>query len=192
MIKAVIFDCFGVLTSDGLLPFRKRYFGDDQEKIIQAVDIGKRVDAGLADYDDLIKELARLANKSEEATRSEIESNVADEELFTYIRDNIKPRYVIGMLSNAGANWLDELFQPWQVELFDGIALSYQIGVTKPAPEAYHAIANTLGVLPEECLFIDDQQRYVFGATDIGMRGLVFTSTEQFIHNFEEMISSEN
>lgn len=39
--------------------------------------------------------------------------------------DDLKPDYKIGFLSNAGANWLDELFI-WQ-QAFDEVVLSYQV-----------------------------------------------------------------
>jgi FMN phosphatase YigB (HAD superfamily) len=34
-------------------------------------------------------------------------------------------------------------------------------------------------VQPEECIFVDDQERHVEGAKDAGMTGLVFTDVPQ-------------
>lgn len=109
--------------------------------------------------------------------------------LLEYIRDSVKPHYAIGMLSNAAENWLDTIFEPWHIALFDEVVLSCDVGATKPEAIMYETIAVKLGSLPEECLFIDDQPRFVTGAQDIGMKGIVYTQTRSFIHEFEEAVA---
>jgi hypothetical protein len=61
MIKAVVFDCFGVLASDGWLPFREKYFGNDPQLFRKATELNKRTDSGLLSYDEFIEAIARLA-----------------------------------------------------------------------------------------------------------------------------------
>lgn len=188
MIQAVIFDCFGVLTTDGWLAFRERYLDADPPRLERGVASNKRVDAGLISYDDFIHEIADLAGVSIQQTLSVIEGRTVNEKLFTYIRDQLKPACKIGMLSNAADDWLDQLFEPWQNKLFDQTVLSYQVGVIKPDPLMYQTVAERLGVLPEECIFIDDQQRYVDGAVNVGMRGVHFTDTQQTMTAIEELL----
>lgn len=132
MIKAVIFDCFGVLTT--------------------------------------------------------IDGNTPDDKLFAFIRDELKVHYKIGMLSNANANWLDELFEPWQVKLFDEVALSYQVGAVKPEAAIYQLITGRLGALPEECLFVDDVEGYCEAAARLGMRTIWHRKTEDTIASIKELL----
>jgi HAD superfamily hydrolase (TIGR01549 family) len=179
MIRAIIFDCFGVLTTDGWLPFKRKHFSHDRKLQAEATDLNKQVDAGLASYDDFVQAIAELANVPHEEAQTAIEDNVADEELFAYIAHELRPNYNLGMLSNAGANWLDKLFKPEQVQLFDAIALSYETGFVKPDPRAYQTVAERLVVAPEECVFIDDQERYCTAAKEQGMQAIVYTSLEQ-------------
>lgn len=186
-IKAVLFDCFGVLTRDGWLPFRDTHFSHDKDLYEQATISNQKVNAGLHSYDDFIRELADMAGISVEETRRSIENNPPNEALFAYIRDELKSHYKIGMLSNAGANWLDDIFQPWQVALFDEVLLSYQISATKPEPVMYVTIAERLGVEPEECVFIDDQARFCTGARDVGMKAITFESTDQITSDLERL-----
>jgi HAD superfamily hydrolase (TIGR01509 family) len=188
MIRAVIFDCFGVLARDGWLPFREKYFGSNPDHLELAIASNKRVDAGLTSYDDFITEVAQLAELSEAEAMNEIENNPPDEQLFTFIQQELKPNYKIGMLSNAGANWLDEIFEPWQVDLFDEYVLSYQIGAIKPQAIMYETIAERLGVLPEECIFVDDQLRYVEGARDVGMTAILHESAAATISEIEDIL----
>jgi HAD superfamily hydrolase (TIGR01509 family) len=188
MIKAVIFDCFGVLANDGWLPFRNKYFGNDQQKLSEATDLNKQSNAGFIGYDDFLSQVADLADIPAAQARNEIENNPADISLFTYIREKLKPRYKIGMMSNASDYHLDDIFTVEQVALFDEIVLSYQVGAVKPDPIMYQTIANRLGVLVEECIFIDDQQRYVEGANALGMKGVQFVDTATTIAKIEEVL----
>ncbi len=188
-IKAVIFDCFGVLTTDGWLAFRDVHFEPGTDDFEEAYALNARVDNGLIGYGAFIQGIAQLAGLSADETRREIEENVANQRLFAFIRDEIRPRYKVGMLSNAGANWLGELFQDWQVGLFDEIALSYQIGAAKPDSQAYIQISSQLGVLPEECVFVDDQPQYVEAARSHGMTSLVFTDTTECIHELKRILA---
>lgn len=188
-IKAVIFDCFGVLTTDGWLAFRDAHFEAGTNEFEEARALNVRADKGLIGYGEFIQGIAQLADLSADETRREIEENVANQRLFTFIQDKIRPRYKIGMLSNAGANWLGELFRDWQVGLFDEIALSYQIGTAKPDSQAYIQIASQLGVLPEECVFVDDQSQYVEAARTQGMTGVVFTDTTECMYELRRILT---
>lgn len=187
MIKAIVFDCFGVLTSDGWLPFKAKYFGHNDQLLQEATDLNKQADAGLISYHDFVNNVAKLANVSVEEAYQQIENNVADSQLFEYIQ-TLSQKYKIGMLSNAAENWLDEMFSPEQVKLFDAIALSCETGFIKPRPESYKAIAELLGLDIEDCLLVDDQERYCSGATDVGMKALKFVNTEQAIRDINKAL----
>ncbi len=179
MIKAIVFDCFGVLTTDGWLPFKRKYFSHDAKLAAEATDLNKKTDAGLASYEDFARGIAALAHAPYEEAKKAIETNVTDDELLNYIATALKPHYKIGMLSNAGANWLDRLFSEEQQRIFDAVALSYETGFVKPADGAYHIIAERLGVDVTECVLIDDQERYCTAAREQGMSAVWYKSLEQ-------------
>jgi FMN phosphatase YigB (HAD superfamily) len=191
-IKAVIFDCFGVLASEGLRPFRQKYFGHDASLLQKAVQLGRQVDAGQKSYDTLVTEMAKMAGITPEEVRQHIECNEPDEALFQCIETELKPRYKIGMLSNAGDNFLGEIFTPKQVALFEEIALSYQTGYVKPAKQAYLDIARSLDVAPSECLFIDDQPRYLTGARAVGMQTIQYKNFDQFRRELDTVIQHKS
>jgi putative hydrolase of the HAD superfamily len=54
--------------------------------------------------------------------------------------------------------------------LIDVAAAAPVIGAAKPAAAAYLRVAGELGVVPEACLFFDDEQPCVDGARAVGMR----------------------
>jgi len=188
MVQAIIFDCFGVLATDGWLPFRDRYFGHDPELLERASVSNKRVDAGLQSYDDFFEEMATLSGLDVAETRRQIVNNVPNEKLLAYLSHDLKPHYKLGFLSNAGQNWLSTIFTPEQIELFDAIVLSYEIGAIKPDPITYETVAMKLGVAPEACVFIDDQLRYCDGARAVGMQAICYENTEQTIAELEKIL----
>ncbi len=187
MIRAIIFDCFGVLTTDGWLPFKKVHFGNEPELHQQATDLNRQVDSGLIDYEDFLRGVAELADVPYVEAKKTIEDNVANEPLFQLIRD-LKPRYKIGFLSNAGANWVSELFSPDQVALLDAISVSSETGFVKPDEQAYREIAQKLGVEPDECVFVDDQPRYCTAARDVGMKAIEYRDFEQFEEQLQNLL----
>jgi len=190
MIEALIFDCFGVLATDGWLPFRKKYFGDNAELRQQVTDMQRQVDAGLADYHDFVQTLAVLSGVSVDEVWNAIRDNQPNEPLFELIRE-LKPHYKIGFLSNAGADWLHDIFTDEQVALFDAVALSYETGFVKPDPKAYQIIADRLGVPPENCLLIDDQARYAEGADEVGMAMIVYQDFEQLKTELKQRLAAD-
>lgn len=185
MIKAVIFDCYGVLVRDGWLPFCEKHFGDNPESLARAHEINHQTDKGFLTYEEYVHELSELAKIDATEVKREIAKNPPNEELFALIRDELKPHYKIGLLSNVAANWLNELFGADKLRLFDEAVLSYQIGVLKPDPRAYEAIADRLGVLPNECIFIDDQPAFCEGAKAYGMEAIVYRDNKDLLSRFK-------
>jgi epoxide hydrolase-like predicted phosphatase len=178
-VKAIIFDCFGVLVEASLEPFCRKYFGNDANKIAQVKFLDTQANSGLMTYMAFVAELARLANISVDEAQQFLDSNPANEELLTYIRDILKPHYKIGVLSNASDNWLAELFTPGQLKLFDDVVLSFEHGLIKPDPAIFRLAAQRLGVQLAECIFIDDIPRYCNGAARAGMQSICYESVPQ-------------
>jgi putative hydrolase of the HAD superfamily len=101
----------------------------------------------------------------------------------------MKSDYKIGLLSNVGSDVMDGLFSPLeQAELFDAVVLSSDIGMTKPNPDIFALTALKLGVLPEECIMIDDLLVNVEGARQAGMKGVVYSTVEQAKRAIDEHV----
>lgn len=189
MVKAIIFDCFGVLTTEGWLNFKEKHFGNSPELLEQATDLNKRANLGLLSDNEFINQVSGLANVSEDETRKSLRSNVPNEPLFDYIKNQLKPSYKIAVLSNASANWLPDLFSSEQIKLIDQAVLSYEAGVVKPDPRSFEVAAEKLGVKPEECVFIDDQERYARAATGVGMKAVWYRDFGQMKADLEKILA---
>ncbi len=179
MIKAVIFDCFGVLTTEGWLAFKNQYFGDDPEKMQQASDISRQLDRGYISYQQGLDQIAALAGVTSEELNTVLTDNVVDRSLIDYILIELKPNYKIGMLSNVRKNWVEKVFTEKDLSLFDALCLSNETGVVKPDSRAYIAAAAGLDIEPQEAVFIDDITANISGAEAVGMRGIVYQNLAQ-------------
>jgi HAD superfamily hydrolase (TIGR01509 family) len=81
----------------------------------------------------------------------------------------------VGLLSNNSLHLHKVMEERGLDGLFDEVVISAEIGVMKPAPEAFHAILDKLGVSATDSVFIDDFPRNVEGARAVGMHAVHFT-----------------
>ena len=188
MITTIIFDCFGVLTTDGWLPLKRELFGSTGENYEAATELNRQFNAGVLNYGGFTSQIARLAGMNEADVRTRLEANVPNEPLLAYIGAGLVGSYKIGMLSNAGTDRPKRLFTPEQIAYFNAIALSHETGFNKPEIGAYQTIAGRLTSAPDECLFIDDQPAFCTGAEDAGMQTLCFADSETLVTRLQERL----
>ena len=187
MIKAIIFDCFGVLVTDGWKAIREEFVSDiDRTETAHALDV--RVNAGLMDYDDFIKQVAKLSGLTTQEVRSRINDTVPNQRLFDYIKRDLKPDYKIGLLSNVNKGVIDELLTNEQLDLFDEKVLSFERGYTKPDARIYQDILNKLTTEPEEAVFTDDIERYCVAAEDLGVKSIQYKDFDSFYKSLNKIL----
>ena len=181
MIKAIIFDCYGVLVGDGLPVFVQRHFADNPEVMAQVWDNDDKVNRGEMSVRDELVYLSEQSGVAFNNIAREFDVNYPDEALFSYIKQELRPAYRLGICSNISRHEvLTELIGQEKRELFDAAILSCDLGVVKPDFRIYLACAEALGVEPEECLYVDDKERYCQPARELGMQTIVYRRFEQF------------
>lgn len=178
--KAVIFDLYGVLAINGWQAFKAAHFAEREHIWHQIFHLGRRVDAGLAHFNELVRFTAEQSGETEATVRHQLEHTIANNELLEFIGAELHGHYRLGVLSNASNDAvIERIFTPQQRGLFDAIVLSHHVGLTKPDMRIFAAVAERLGVIPEECLFVDDQERHVNGAREAGMQAVVYTDVAE-------------
>ena len=87
----------------------------------------------------------------------------------------LKPQYKVSILSNADLNLEERIKDGMGIHhLFDDIISSAVVGVSKPKHEIYELAAKRLELPAEECVFIDDAERNVTAAREVGMMAIHF------------------
>ena len=189
MIKAIIFDCFGVLASDSWAEFTKKYLASRPVAARRAEELNRRSDIGLLSHDEWVSGMAVIAGVSEDQVRLERLQNTDNDELLAYIAANLRSQYRMGIVSNVGRGFRTDLFRSLQGTLFDEIVLSYKVGITTPDERIYLLAAERLGVEVGDCVFIDDRQANVDGASEAGMRSMQYKDFESFTQQLEEILN---
>lgn len=62
---------------------------------------------------------------------------------------------------------------------FKGIVVSAEVGVLKPSPVIYQQLIDNHDLKPAESVFIDDLEKNVQGAKDVGLHAIQFTNAER-------------
>ena len=188
MIKAIIFDCFGVLVTSSYEPFKQKYFHGDAELIRKFIEIEDRSSRGEITLEEAEQGFADLAGISFEQCEYELAQNPRNESLLAYISESLKGQYKIGFLSNVAKDRTHELFNDDDIVLFNDMVLSFQVGMAKPQTEIFQLAAERLGLQPNECIFVDDLSKYLVGAKEAGMHTVLFKDTEQFKRDIEKLL----
>jgi putative hydrolase of the HAD superfamily len=94
-----------------------------------------------------------------------------------------------GLISNS---WGTRRYDRSQLaELFDGVVISGEIGIRKPAPEIYERGAKEIGVDAGACVYVDDLPFNLEPASELGMATVHHVSSEHTIEELERLLGVE-
>ncbi len=189
MIRAIVFDCFGVVISDALEVLSSRLREADSAAADQVSELVRASNRGMVDPAESSRQVAAVFGMTYEEYRAAIAAGeVKNVELMSYIVE-LRNNYKTALLSNIGAGSLTRRFSSEELlRHFDVVIASGDVGVIKPDAEAYLITAERLGVAPEECIFIDDRQPYCEGAAVVGMRTICYQNFAQFRTELEVLL----
>lgn len=178
MIKALIFDCFGVLYWDDL---NRLYNLVSPDKFQDLSDIMHACDHGYISKQDFLNQVAALAGVSVEAVMAVMhDKHRRNEPIVERVRE-LKKEYKIGLLTNMGPGTIEEVFsEEEREELFDAVIISSEVGLIKPSRDIFELASERIGVPADETVFIDDRPVNVDGAERTGMKTILFTTNKQF------------
>lgn len=111
-----------------------------------------------------------------------------NEAFIDFIEKNLAGKYQLAVLSNFTPD-LNEYIKRYAIEyLFDQVFISAILKIAKPDPAIYAHALQVMDVSPEQSLFIDDKQKNVETALNLGMNGIVFTKTEEVIKQIKKIL----
>jgi putative hydrolase of the HAD superfamily len=112
-----------------------------------------------------------------------------DEPMVAAVRRARETGVRTGLVSNS---WGTRRYDRAQLaELFDGVVLSGEVGIRKPAPEIYELAARRIRVEPEACVFVDDLPFNLTPAADLGMATVHHLKAEETIPQLERLLGVE-
>jgi FMN phosphatase YigB (HAD superfamily) len=111
---------------------------------------------------------------------------VPREEVFALARHLREKGLRTSLLSNTEVPAM-EFFLGLGYDMFDALTFSCAEGLFKPEKEIYEIAARKLGVVPEQCVLLDDKPDFVAGAWKAGMAAIVYESLAQARQNLARL-----
>lgn len=189
MIKTIIFDIGNVLADFTWKEFfeEKGCTGEKLERMTQATiksNEWNEYDRGVLTDEEILQCFINNAPELE----AELKSYFADvkgivsrnDYAIPWIQELKQRGYQVLYLSNfsrkAEVDCVDALdFIPYT----DGGILSHKEKVIKPMPEIYKLLIDRYNLVPDECVFLDDTERNLTGASEFGIHTILFENQEQ-------------
>jgi HAD superfamily hydrolase (TIGR01549 family) len=180
MIRAVILDLWGTLANrlnDRKASYPRgilRYLGNDRNMRRSVHDFFFLSD--FATVEQAVAALGSKANQDDAQLLNELAAFISGSINRTFIYadaipalQQLKPKYRLGLLSNTDSLSVRKL-PPEMLAFFDAVHFSFATKRLKPSPQAFLAIAQELGVRPEEAVMVGDSLTSdVEGACGAGM-----------------------
>ncbi len=190
MIKAIIFDCFGVLVGSGFENTYRTAGGDPVADRPFIENTLGQANMGLISDDDFRKAMAGQLNLQLEQWQQAVRrAEQPDEDLLNYIKE-LRKNYKTAVLSNANSGTVArKIGEQWVRQCFDEVVVSAEVGLVKPDPAIYLMAADRLGVKPEECVFIDDIKMFTEAGQKLGMKVILYQGLDNLKKELELLLN---
>lgn len=189
--RAFVFDCFGVLYNDAFKDFLDRNAAAIGDNVAYCYDLCNQSDNGTLSDDVFYGMLASMTGEDPKALKTEFHDTRHLNRGIVEIIRTLKPRYKIGMLSNAGRDMLEEFMAEHNIhDLFDVVIASSETTYVKPQREIFELLAERLELRLDEIFFIDDSATNVTAARSYGMRAHTYTTIAELQETIEGINSA--
>ncbi len=196
-IEGLLVDWGGVMTGNlfasfasfceerGLRPqaLAEAFRGDQATReILFAFEEGR---VAAAAFEGHLAQLLRL-DSAEGLVQSVFAGARLEAQMVTAVRSAREAGLKTGLISNSWGT--DSYPRDLLAELFDGIVISGEVGIRKPAPRIYELGAEAIGVPPERCVFVDDLPFNLPPAEELGMAVIHHTDVAETIAQLERLL----
>lgn len=188
MIKAIIFDCFGVLYPDASWDFFNSLKDTGKLTREKLLEFNEQADLGKVSEEDYYKYYSEQTGIPLQSIKDGVYSNFSLNLNVFEVLKTMASKYKIGLVTNAAVFDMFMLKRDGVEKYLDSIIVSASVGITKPNPKIYQLSAEELGVEPAECIFIDDRERNLGGAAKTGMKCILFKNAKQLNADIEHIL----
>lgn len=184
-IKAIIFDVGGTYMEGSATDFINRSYkilGIDK-KILNSngVIFDENYNKGAISHTECFQNFFNVPISEEQMEKIEEAWKTTwapTDEMLKLIK-LLKRNYILAILSNSDLLNSTKYAKVGWYSYFDHLILSHEIGVLKPDKKIYEITLQKLGLPANECLFVDDQEKVLAPAKELGMDTILFQSLKQ-------------
>jgi epoxide hydrolase-like predicted phosphatase len=194
--RGLLVDWGGVMTTDLFASFRafceqagleadavRRRFREDRESrdLLIGLETGK-----LSEEEFEPRFAAKLGIDNEGLIDRLFAGSRVDDRMVQAVATAREDGIHTGLISNSwGTRRYD---RDLLARLFEGIVISGEVGIRKPAPEIYKLGADSIGLAPSDCVFVDDLPFNLEPAAELGMATVHHVGPDQTIPQLEELL----
>ena len=198
MIRTIIFDIGNVLADFDWNRYTRTLFTDEEvikrlEDAIFTSGLWPEFDRGVMEDEEIIAQMVEKDPKLEKEIRLALQSSGGSIRKLDYaipwIQSLKKQGFQILFLSNysyrlrkANPQALDFLSE------MDGGVFSYEVKLLKPDPAIYRCICDKYGLVPEEAVFLDDNEDNILSAAQFGLQAIRFLNYEDAVEKLEQIL----
>ncbi len=188
MIKAIIFDCFGVLLQRDGHEFYKLLTSKEKQKQINKLET--QADLGEISEKDFNRQVAELSDSTPAKVLAETTIYARNQEMLNFAHEMRGRKYKVSVLTNVSKDTISRFFTAdEQRNLFDDMVISSEVGLVKPDPEIFALAARRLALKPEECIFVDDTASNCSAAAESGIKAVAYLGNTHTIKTIQMLIA---
>ena len=202
--KAIIWDFGGVITSSPFEAFNKFELSNNLPKdIIRTINSEnpndnawakfEKNDIDLDKFDNLFSIEAN--NKGFQISGKQVVKLLSGEirkqmvDFLSFLKKDYKLGCITNNIQNSKNEKVNHLNEAGQVmKIFDHIIESSKVGLRKPDPKIYYMSCDALGVIPEECIYLDDLGINLKPAREIGMTTIKVINPNEAINEVKKYL----
>lgn len=188
MIRNIIFDFGGVIFDATIRNIYEALIEDpvEHERFMSTVFPGRFHSSWntTSDTRGMLEKLARLHPQyTREIWACWEKRHLAVKGLVPGMKDlvfELSAGYCLYGLTNWEGDTIDVLYElyPEVLEKLRGVVVSGKVGLRKPDPRIFALTLGTFGLIPEETLFIDNQEDNTYAARVQGMESITFRGSD--------------
>ncbi len=185
MIKNVIFDYGQVLVRFEPLYMVNKYVKNEGDAKLLSEAVFDRLywdalDSGTMEDEEA---LALIKERVPRSLHSKVDEiywnwiyNLPDIEGMEELILRLKTQHGVGLylLSNISRYFSRHAHEKRVISHFDGVVFSADCALVKPSREIFEHLCRTYSLVPEECIFIDDNKKNTDGALAFGINAYLF------------------
>ena len=190
MIKTIIFDLAGVYFTKGAeLAIEKvsSKYGIPKEKVWAVLhndsELGTLIRLGKISSDEFLRRGSKILGKQlpiDDITRISVDGYKPIEGTVALVDRLRKAGYKLIFISNNTAERAQALESRFHFrKRFDDGVLSFEAHVMKPDPKIFRIAVEKSKHQANECVYVDDDPRFVVPARDFGMKTIIFENPAQ-------------
>ena len=114
------------------------------------------------------------------------DSITIDSEMLNFAK-SLKHKYKLVILSNDSKDWMNAKINKFKLlDVFDKVYTSANIGIAKPDKRIFEFVLKDLNIMPEEMLFIDNQENNIETAKLLGIKTILFSNQSHTVAHIKK------